>query len=306
MNQPEIDLDDVAAGLQTMFPDAGEIAPCTVLGHGFGSVVVETASGIVFRIARIPGVHEAFERQRDALAVLAPLLPAAVPQPKWLTGPCPAFKHGAVGYPKVPGQLLTEELFYAADSAAFAADLARFLIALHAVPAADTPMLRSTMPADRMQKERLVHEEVMPVLRDRLTDDEFGRTEAWWEAYLSDPVMLRYEPSVTHGDFWWGNMLVDPTGSRLLGVLDWELAAIADPGRDFGGLGYLGVPFMESVIDEYLRISTKPDADLKHRSRLILQVREFYGVRYAAMYPKFREMDDALAKVRRVLAAMPD
>jgi hypothetical protein len=63
---------------------------------------------------------------------------------------------------------------------------------------------------------------------------------------------------------------------------------------------------MESVIDEYLRISTKPDADLKHRSRLILQVREFYGVRYAAMYPKFREMDDALAKVRRVLAAMPD
>lgn len=306
MNKPEIDLDEVAANLLAEFPDAGEIAPCTVLGHGFGSVVVETAGGMVFRIARIPGVHEAFARQRDLLAVVGPRVPAAVPQPKWLTGPCEGFKYGAMGYKKVPGQLLTEELFYAADHAAFTAGLARFLVALHVVPASETPMLRTTAPDDRRRHERTVRDEVMPVLRERLTPDEFSRAEAWWKAYLSDPVMLQYEPKVTHGDFWWGNMLVDETGSELLGVLDWELAANADRARDFGGLGYLGVPFMESVIDEYLRIATEPDADLKHRARLILQVREFYGVRHAAAYPKFREMDDALAKVRRVLAGMSD
>ena len=41
---------------------------------------------------------------------------------------------------------------------------------------------------------------------------------------------------------------------RITGVLDWELAAIADPARDFGGLGYLGVDFMTDVLSEYERL----------------------------------------------------
>ena len=258
----------------------------------------------MFRIARIPGVHEAFERQRDLLAVVAPLVPAAVPQPRWLTGPSPAFRYGAIGYPKVPGQLLTEESFYAADHAAFTAGLARFLVALHAVPASETPMLRMTAPQDRMRHEHRVRDEVMPVLRERLTDDEFARAEVWWDAYLSDPAMLQYEPRVTHGDFWWGNMLVDETGSQLLGVLDWELAAIADRARDFGGLGYLGVPFMESVIDEYLRIAPEPDGRPEAPCSSHLAGARVLRRAPCGAYPKFREMDDALAKVRRVLAAM--
>jgi aminoglycoside phosphotransferase (APT) family kinase protein len=306
MNQAEIDLEEVAAKLRARFPDAGEIEPCSLLGSGFGSVVVETAGGIVFRIARIPRVHEAFERQRDALHVLAPLLPAAVPQPKWLTGPCAEFKHGAIGYEKVPGWLLTEELFYAADADEFARELAAFLVALHAVPAPSLPMFRTFTPDVRMERETAVRDDVLPVLRDLLTSEEFVRAEQWWRNYLSEPVVFAYEPVPTHGDFWWGNMLVDESGSRLLGVLDWELAAIGDPGRDFGGLAYLGMSFMERVIDAYEKVIPSVDPGLRKRSHLLWQVREFYGVRYAALYPQFREMDDALVKVRRVLAAMPD
>ena len=41
-----------------------------VLGWGFGSVVVETAGGMVFRVPRIANVHLAFERQRALLAVV--------------------------------------------------------------------------------------------------------------------------------------------------------------------------------------------------------------------------------------------
>jgi aminoglycoside phosphotransferase (APT) family kinase protein len=277
-----------------------------MLGSGFGSVVVETANGLVFRIARIPGVHEAFERQRDALQVLAPLLPAAVPQPKWLTGPCAAFKHGAIGYPKVPGHMLTEELFYAADAQTFARELAKFLAALHAVPPALLPMFRTIDPDGRRQRETSVRDEVLPVLREFFDAGEFARVERWWENYLGEPAVFAFEPRPTHGDFWWGNMLVDETGSRLLGVLDWELAAIGDIGRDFGGLAYLGVPFMERTLDEYAAITGADDEGLRKRSLLLSEVREFYGVRYANLYPKFREMDDALVKVRRVIASMPD
>jgi aminoglycoside phosphotransferase (APT) family kinase protein len=251
-------------------------------------------------------VHEAFERQRDALRVLAPVLPASVPQPRWLTGPCEAFKFGAIGYEKVPGQQLTEGLFYAADTAEFARQLAAFLAALHAVPTDLLSMFRTVTPDDRRERESNVRDYVLPVLRVRLTEDEFARAERWWDAYLTEPAIFQYEPRPTHGDFWWGNMLVDESGSRLLGVLDWELAAIGDVGRDFGGIAYLGLPFMELVLDEYEKITRSNDHGLRKRSFLLSQVREFYGVRYAAMYPKFREMDDALMKVRRVLATMPD
>jgi aminoglycoside phosphotransferase (APT) family kinase protein len=306
MVTPEVDLESIARRLRQTFPDAGHLAPCSVLGWGFGSIVVETAGGVVFRIARVPGVHEAFERQRDALQVLAPLLPVAVPQPKWLTGPCAAFEHGAIGYAKLSGRMLTEELFYAADADAFARALASFLAALHAVPVSRLPMFRVTAPDDRRRRETAVRDEVLPVLTKLFDADELGRVERWWDNYLNEPAVFDFEPRPTHGDFWWGNMLVDDSGSRLLGVLDWELAAIGDIGRDFGGLAYLGVPLMERVLDAYAAITGSVDAALRKRSFLLWQVREFYGVRYANLYPQFREMDDALVKVRSVIASVPD
>ena len=108
---------------------------------------------------------------------------------------------------------------------------------------------------------------------------------------------------MTHGDLWWANVLVDDGGSHLTGVLDWELAAIADPARDFGGLGYLGSDFVDAALSEYGRLTGGEDAALRHRTRLVFQVREFYGVRYAAQYPEHREMEDAVGKVRRVIGA---
>jgi aminoglycoside phosphotransferase (APT) family kinase protein len=303
MNAPDVDLDAIATGLAATFPDLGDVAPCSVLGWGFGSVVVETAGTIVFRVPRIPNVHLAFERQRSLLAAIGPRLPVAVPQPLWLTGPCDALPQGAIGYPKVPGRIMTEASFHASDRAALAESLALFLAALHAVPAVEVPMLRSRNAEQRMEKEREVRDDVLPVLRQRFTADEFALAEAWWERYVSDPQMMTYEPVVTHGDLWWANFLVDESGSRLTGVLDWELASIADPARDFGGLGYLGVDFMTSVIAAYERLTGRDDTALHHRSGLLLQVRAFYGVRYANAFPEMREMDDALTKVRRVIGA---
>jgi aminoglycoside phosphotransferase (APT) family kinase protein len=118
--------------------------------------------------------------------------------------------------------------------------------------------------------------------------------------------MLSYEPMVTHGDLWWANVLVDDSGSRLTAVLDWELAAIADPARDFAGLGYLGQDFLDLALSAYEQTTGMSDgegAKLRHRSRKVLQVREFYGVRHASRFPQQREMADALSKVRRIIGA---
>ncbi|HEV2592701.1 MAG TPA: phosphotransferase family protein, partial [Gaiellaceae bacterium] len=60
--------------------------------------------------------------------------------------------------------------------------------------------------------------------------DAVGR---WLAAHLPEPLA----PTVVHGDYRLGNMMVDrqrPT--RIVAVLDWEMGAIGDPRADVGYL----------------------------------------------------------------------
>ncbi len=67
-----------------------------------------------------------------------------------------------------------------------------------------------------------------------------GRNEAWTALGLGlKEALLRTrpaepEPSVIHGDFYSNNWVCD--GARLLGVVDWEIAAIGPPLLDVGWL----------------------------------------------------------------------
>jgi aminoglycoside phosphotransferase (APT) family kinase protein len=66
--------------------------------------------------------------------------------------------------------------------------------------------------------------------RDLPHVDEVG---AWLAAHLPEPLL----PTVVHGDYRLGNMMVardEPT--RILAVLDWEMGAIGDPRADVGYL----------------------------------------------------------------------
>jgi aminoglycoside phosphotransferase (APT) family kinase protein len=56
---------------------------------------------------------------------------------------------------------------------------------------------------------------------------------AWLAAHLPEPLA----PSVVHGDYRLGNMMVAPgEPTRILAVLDWEMGAIGDPRADVGYL----------------------------------------------------------------------
>ncbi|MEY2959931.1 MAG: hypothetical protein RLZZ01_2499 [Actinomycetota bacterium] len=57
-------------------------------------------------------------------------------------------------------------------------------------------------------------------------------------ARLAADVPEQQDVSVAHGDYRFGNVLVDVSSGRVAAVLDWELCTLGDPLAD---LGYLGV-----------------------------------------------------------------
>jgi len=65
--------------------------------------------------------------------------------------------------------------------------------------------------------------------------DEFGDPHPVFEIafkWLRDHMPTAVEPTLVHGDFRHGNLMVDANGLRA--VLDWELAHIGDPMEDLG------------------------------------------------------------------------
>ena len=56
--------------------------------------------------------------------------------------------------------------------------------------------------------------------------------------HLSARIPVQQGVAIAHGDFRFGNSLVDVTTGRITAVLDWELCTLGDPLAD---LGYLGV-----------------------------------------------------------------
>ena len=55
---------------------------------------------------------------------------------------------------------------------------------------------------------------------------------------LAADLPVQQGVSIAHGDYRFGNCLVDPEAGRIAAVLDWELCTLGDPLAD---LGYLGV-----------------------------------------------------------------
>lgn len=67
--------------------------------------------------------------------------------------------------------------------------------------------------------------------RELAAIDEVGRL-------LRERIPAQQGVSIVHGDYRFGNCLVDTTSGRIAAVLDWELCTLGDPLAD---LGYLGV-----------------------------------------------------------------
>ena len=129
---------------------------------------------------------------------------------------------------RLPGQALGRRIA-SAHRPALAWQCGQVLARIHALPLARLPALRRTQPAAEVAHLRQWH------ARHGTARPVFQLALRW----LHDRAPADVAPTLVHGDFRNGNLLVDldlRCAAPLTGVLDWELAHLGDPMADLGWL----------------------------------------------------------------------
>jgi aminoglycoside phosphotransferase (APT) family kinase protein len=86
------------------------------------------------------------------------------------------------------------------------------------------------------------------------------------EHWLRERAPVQQRTSIVHGDYRFGNCMVDPEAGRIAAVLDWELCTLGDPLADVAYLGMQwGEPGRPSPIDPASGDAFPPYGDLVDR-----------------------------------------
>lgn len=293
MNKP-VSLDELARAFSRAFPDLNTVAPLRVLGEGFSSIALETADGMIFRVARHAQAGAKYVKEARLLPLLKPYLPVAIPEPVWLLRSSKDFPFGIIGYRKLPGEPMDPRRMSEAQLRAAAGQLGEIIYVLQNMPLKNFSEVVSedTRRAEWMRMRAVSS----PALIGALTRVEYQKVQDWWRVFLADARMHRFQAVFLHGDLWIDNLLME--GERITGLLDFEEAGPGDPAQDFVPQLYLGQRFFDWVLEAFQKAGGAVDDDFNHRLRHLWAVREFGGLVYAIEQDP-TEFADAIEKIRR-------
>ena len=132
------------------------------------------------------------------------------------------------------GDVITQTLPHGLESAdarfALGMDLVDTLVEIHAARGAELDVF--ARPGSYLERQVRRFTQLWEINQTRPVPavDDTGR-------YLADNVPEPLPPTVVHGDYRLGNMMVSPDDpTRIAAVLDWEMGAIGDPRADVGYL----------------------------------------------------------------------
>ncbi|MFL5760884.1 MAG: phosphotransferase family protein [Thermomicrobiales bacterium] len=293
-----MDLTVLAERLRASFPGVPIVTPLSVLGEGFDSVVVETANGIVFRIAK--HVHASWGRQREGavLSVVQRHVRALnIPLVRHDLDESDAFPYGVIGYEKLPGRPLRPDDIDHENRIRIAGQVAGFLTELHSIDIrelSEIPLLR--FPPSR---ERLVDlgRNVSAYLAQHLSRNQYQEFQRWWADLLDYSQRYSCVLALIHGDLWYENMLFDEQQRSLVGVIDFTNVSIGDSAIDLATQRYMGDRFAGTVIDNYYRGHVP--TDLTGRINALLGLRELLGLEHGILTNDVDE--EAVSKVNHAM-----
>ena len=134
------------------------------------------------------------------------------------------------------GDVITSELPAGLESAdarhALGLDLVDTLVEIHAADVTRPELAAFARPGSYLERQVRRFAQLWEINKTRELPD-VEQVAAWLAAHIPEPLA----PTVVHGDFRLGNMMVAPgEPTRILAVLDWEMGAIGDPRADVGYL----------------------------------------------------------------------
>lgn len=286
-------MESLSERIARAFPAIGRVEPLRELGSGASGDVVETAEGIVVKVARIAGPTVAYEPEWRALPVLAPHLSVPVPHPRWRSLAGEVFPHGALAYATLPGHPPREQ-----GSEGLARDLGSLLAELHLLPrsVAAEAGLPEWEPRARYLELRPA---VMQDLAHRLTPGQHRCIDTWWDAFAGDPAFPATDRTICHHDVWQDNILVDEHG-RLAAVLDWEHVDWSDPAHDLAPLLHFGEAFFDTAVSAYREAGGRYDEDTAYRVERYWPARALGGLSFSLRHETEPEVLDQVRKVRDI------
>jgi aminoglycoside phosphotransferase (APT) family kinase protein len=215
-----------AALVARQFPEWAGLPVVPVAESGWDNRTFRLGDAMTVRLPTAEYYVAAVEKEHTWLPRLAPHLPLPIPTPLALGAPGPGYPWPWSVRKWIDGRPATEERI--ADLAAFADDLARFLVALWGaeVPGGPAAGAHSFHRGGDLVVYEGETRAALATLGRRV--DEVAVSMVWEEALAA---RAKQAPVWFHGDVAAGNLLVDDLG-RLSAVIDFGTSGVGDPACD--------------------------------------------------------------------------
>lgn len=209
--------------------------------EGWTHIVLEVNGKWIFRFVREPS--------NTQIAVEQAFLPVFQ---RHSPLPIPAIRYSGanyIGYEKIEGVKFAESVFRSLgrnERTKLAAALGDFLSSLHAVSFEHRHLYAAPFGGGDFW------EELWSAAAPRLQSSTRQSAEGYFHRALSRVASAAYPNVVTHSDFGTGNVLIDASGRKLTGVIDFGDIGIGDLATDFATFyRRFGKPFAEAMAEAY-------------------------------------------------------
>jgi aminoglycoside phosphotransferase (APT) family kinase protein len=217
------DAEQVHGLIADQFPQWADRCVTAIPHTGTDHALYRLGDDLLVRLPRIAWAVDQVATDYQWLPVIARYVSAPVPVPVARGGPGRGFPWPWLVVPWLSGENPDRGNV---DPEVLAADLATFIVGLHAVPPSDGPLkVESGRGAPLIGRDEATRTAI-DELGDRIDQP---RVTAAWTAALATPVWTR-PPVWLHGDIQAGNLLVDR--ARLSAVIDFGGLGRGDPAVD--------------------------------------------------------------------------
>jgi aminoglycoside 2''-phosphotransferase len=234
-----------------------QVSSCKLLHSGQFNDLALVNNELVFRFPRAAHTAARLARELRLMAVIGPRLTLATPQVVYtsrdLVTPGTAFAaHRLI--PGAPLEPIVVARLPQGVMEALAAQMGQFLNQLHGLGLDDLRAV--TLEEDlRLEDTReswaSFYRAVGKQLFAEMRPEARRSVTSLFENYLENPQLHTFSPCLRHGDLGPSNILYDPAGQRLSGIIDFDDIAVGDPAVDVAALSLYGERWMQELGKHY-------------------------------------------------------